>query len=100
MRGYYILTGVLIQGPLQPPLLYAHSSMSAHTCLYLNAASMPTPSGVLPVYPSGQGSQRKPGRMLKQRTFGSQGLNLHCEKECRFSKDMVLKGMRIIFYGS
>lgn len=51
--------------------------MSLQTCLLRKAASKPIPDGAFPVYPGGQGSQRKPGLKGMQRTFESHGLNLH-----------------------
>lgn len=59
--------------PPQPP--------TALTCLLALAKASPTPSWVGPLYPGGQASQRKPGLVLMQRTWGKQGWALHWGKK-------------------
>lgn len=53
------------------------------TCLLALAKANPTPSWLGPLYPGGQGSQRKPGLVFTQRTRGKHGWALHWGRQGR-----------------
>lgn len=60
-----------------PPTTPPGATRKALTCLLALAKGSPTPSWVVPLYPEGQASHRKPGLVLMQRTRGKQGWALH-----------------------